>query len=139
MKTLFLIIIPLLSIDLFVIIYKSYKKLELKRINSHEKQIGFEEAEYTTLEKITKKRTGIIYAISTIISVIYLNFIDSTMFESTNFVDMLRTEFSYIFLIFTIYLTLVCIFKYIKAIIGFIIGFTKGMFPNKEDDDNSDN
>ena len=63
MKTLFLIIIPLLSIDLFFIIYKFYKKIELKRVNSYEKQIGFKESEYSTLEKITKKRTGIIYAI----------------------------------------------------------------------------
>lgn len=39
-------IINLISIDLFYILYKQYKKLEIKRINTYEKKMGLNDDEF---------------------------------------------------------------------------------------------
>ena len=127
-------ILSLISIDVFFIIYKGIKILELKRIHLNEKNNGFKEDEYTKLEDIQKKWPIIIYGIMAIIGSFYINFINTDFL-----VDSFVTDF-----VFNIELNLlpvlIClsfsiIWKYIQNVILFFKGFKTGVMIDEENEE----
>ena len=120
-------VINLISIDLFYILYKQYKKLEIKRINTYEKKMGLNDDELTSYESIISKAPNMIYSISAIVMGVYVNFINTSIYTSNSFIFMLKTSFSYIMLPLLVFLTFKVIYRYIKGFIMFFIGFKRGL------------
>ena len=130
-------IISILSIDLFYIVYKLYKKLWLKRVNFAEKNKGLPPEEFTQYEDVIDKKLPIIYGICAIIISFYINFINTEQMNN-GFLENLLTNFESIALPILIYITCAIIWSYIKGIFNFIKG-VKESFDIKEDlDENLD-
>lgn len=129
-------IISILSIDLFNIAYKAYKKLWLKRINFAEKNKEVKEEELTTYEDVVDKKIPIIYGASAVLSSIYINFLYPNQMNQ-GFFGNLIINFEYVLLPLLIYITCSIVWGYIKGVFDFIKG-VKQSFDIEEDDSDSD-
>ena len=123
------VIFPLISIDIFYILYTLGCKLMLKRYKLTEKNLlsqGFE-VEEMTVESLRNKKVIIGYVISTFIGIV----VTFTANFEGSFLKVLKSEFLVIFVIFLMFYSF---FILIRRLI-YLFKYTKGFVDTFKDSD----
>lgn len=129
-------LIALISIDIFYICYKMYRKILIKRINHKELDMGISENQLSTDKDLGNSNvTLIIYILSVIIMGFYINFINYSQYDNSSFLTMLKIQFTYILIPFLIFQTINVIIKYIKDFFSFLKGFKEGILNDEDEED----